>query len=121
MTKLADFWRGDTKEIKLTFTDKNNVALDVTAWILTWTFKKELSDSVPAAQIVTTAGDNPLDEPLSGIIWLVLPSDISETLTPGSYFYDIERKIPGTPPIVKTIMPEKPTDKLKVYEDVTRP
>lgn len=112
---LQNFRRGDTYKLKLNF------GKDITGWLFTFTLKSELEDVIPALQIQKTAGDSPSDEPGNGIVYLEITSAASALLAPSSYFYDIQRTIPGNPPDVRTILPDisKPSEKIKVIQDVS--
>jgi hypothetical protein len=113
---LQNFRRGDTYKLKLSFPGK-----DITGWLFTFTMKAALEDVTPALQLSKTAGDGANDDPVNGIVYLEIDSATSGNLTPGSYYYDIQRTIPGNPPNVRTILPaiDKPTEKIKVIQDVS--
>lgn len=113
---LRNFRRGDTYKLKLSFPGKN-----ISGWLFTFTLKSNLEDATPALQISKTAGDGANDEPTNGIVYLEIDSAASALLTPGSYYYDIQRVIPGSPPDVRTILPpiDKPIEKIKVIQDVS--
>lgn len=113
---IDDFYRGDTKKYKFTFT-KNSVAVDVTAWEIWFTIKENINDSDygAAAQVKHTAGDDALDNVVNGILYLTLPSDVSAGIGPGEYVYDFQRVIPGATPDVDTL--ESGTVSIK--QDVT--
>jgi len=116
MGVLKNFRRGDTYQVRLVFSGQ-----DITGWAFTFTLKASLSDTIPALQIQQVAGDGPNDLPAEGVITLEITSTQSAELIPGSYYYDIQRVIAGTPPNVRTILPpiDSPNEKIKVIEDVS--
>lgn len=132
-TKIANFRRGDTRRWKFTFeentgTDEAPVweGQNITDWIVFVTFKLDsfslADDDEGVVQVQTTAGDDAggpayPDDILNGVVYLVLPSDVSETLLPDeTYEYDFQRVIPGTPPDVDTVN----AGKVKILQDTTR-
>jgi hypothetical protein len=116
MPDISDFKRGDTKKIRLAFTDGNGTAIDITGWQFWLTLKNDLSDLDAAAvlQVMTTVGDYVDDDAANGIVYIVATSSDTAIAT-GSYHYDIQRVIAGTPPDVLTIL----SGKVKVTQDVT--
>lgn len=91
-------------------------AIDITDWIIILTFKTEDTDVDPGLlQITTTAGDDPLDDAVNGIMYVVLPSDDSANLPVGTIHYGFKRIIPGTPPDVLTL----DKDKVKIFQNIT--
>lgn len=117
---LPDFRRGDTYPVELYIVNEDDAAYDITGWVFTFTLKS-VSTGLIALQISKTAGDDTKDDPSNGMVYLEIDSDTSAAQTPGSYYYDVQRSIPGSPPDVRTILPdiENPHDKLRIFEDVS--
>jgi len=111
--KISDFYRGDTKIYKFTFT-----GIDITGWDVWFTLKMTQNDIDDNAslQVKATAGDDPNDDPINGIMFLTVPSDVTNLVEPGIYFYDFQRVIDGTPPDVRTLL----AGKIKILSDITR-
>ena len=113
---LRGFRRGNTYRVRLRFPGQ-----DVSGWLFSLTMKAQLSSESPILLVQKTAGDIPRDNPAGGIVYLEIGSDESALLTPGEYYYEIRREIPGDPPDVRTVMPpiERAMEKLRVYRNVT--
>jgi hypothetical protein len=110
-TQLPDFYRGDTyPPIEI-----NYPGVDITGWIFTITLKAALDDTVPALQVQQVAGAGPLDDAANGKIILSITSAQTAALAVGRYAADIERRIPGSPDNVRTILFQK----IKCLQDVT--
>jgi len=118
-SKLRSIYRGDTKRYKFSFL-ANGIPIDITDWTLWFTLKidEHDSDNMAILQVQTTAGDNSLDEPVNGIMFLVLTSIDTDPIDPGLYYYDFQRVVPqiAQPDDVKTII----AGQLKILVDVTR-
>lgn len=113
-TKIANFYRGDTKVYKFTFTGQ-----DITGWSIWFTLKNDESDSDEDAvlQISATADDNALDDPVNGIMYITLTSTDTNLLVPGEFAYDFQRVISAqSPPDVRTLL----SGRLKVLTDISR-
>jgi hypothetical protein len=108
MSVLPDFFRGDTYPlIRIEYT-----GIDITGWIFTLTMKTSLDDETPALQVQVTATGVDATE---GKASIVITSEMTSSLTPKTYVMDIERRIPGSPDNVKTIVFQK----IKCMQDVT--
>lgn len=108
---LKPLYRGDDRNINLTFTD-NNGAIDITNWKIYFTVKHldTDSDDIAAIKKDTTVHS----DPTNGKSSIFLTNGETGNLIPGNYVYDIQiKKGDGT---VKTIM----KGKLKVLQDVTK-
>ncbi len=105
-------YRGDTKTWKFTF------PYDITGMVFTFAMKEDIEDisNVNKISLSTTAGDNPADDIVNGIVHITLPSDVSSKLTPATYYYGFQRVIPGTPDNVRTLL----VGKMEVLADVTQ-
>lgn len=110
MAALPDFFRGDTYVFSV-----EHPGVDVTGWLFTWTLKSAPEDATPALQVQHTAGSGPLDDAVNGVVFISLDSVTSAGLTPGSFVCDVERRIPGSPPLVRTLVHQK----IRVLRDVT--
>jgi hypothetical protein len=104
---IPNFYRGDTVSVKIQYTG----GIDITGWIFTITLKTELTDAAPALQVQQTASGV---DAAAGVVRLVLTSVQTAPLS-GWFYLDIERRIPGSPDNVRTIIYQK----IKVVADVT--
>lgn len=89
-------------------------AVDITGNKLTLTLKTSNSDADPGVlQAVTTvpAGANAT----AGIGFVVATSAQTKLVAPGIYFYDIQRQVSGSPPVVSTVI----YGQIEVLEDTT--
>lgn len=112
--KIANFYRGDTKVYKFTFTGQ-----DITGWDIWFTMKNDESDADDDAvlQVKTTAGSNVIDDPVNGIMYVTLTSAQTDLLNPNNYFYDFQRVISSaSPPDVRTLL----SGRLKILTDISR-
>ena len=101
---IADIYRGNTKTFKFNFVDSSNTPIDITGWSIWFTAKAIASDTDVDAviQVSTTAGDDALDVPASGLMYLTVTSTDSD-VTPQALHYDFKRVIPGSPANIKTL------------------
>ena len=101
---IADIYRGNTKTFRFTFADANSTAIDITGWSIWFTAKASEADADNAAiiQIEATAGDDVLDDPSNGLMYVTVSSTDSD-ITPQTLHYDFKRVIPGSPPNAKTL------------------
>jgi hypothetical protein len=81
--------RGDDVSLKLTFTDINGNAIDLTDTTVFFTVKKKLSDTDDEALISKTI--DTFDDPTTGIMTILI-SDTETDLKSGSYYYDVQLK-----------------------------
>jgi hypothetical protein len=108
MSVLPDFFRGDTYPlIRIEYT-----GIDITGWIFTLTMKTSLDDETPALQVQVTATGVDATE---GKAFIPITSAQTIALATGKYFLDIERRIPGSPDNVRTIIFQK----IRCLADVT--
>ena len=118
MTKatLAPFYRGDTKAFDLSFKDSAGLPIDITNHELWFTMKGNVTDldADAAFQKKIVFTDSP--ESQQGIGTLTLTSEETGSIDPGTYFFDIQKVIPNTPPVVATLM----SGKISVLPDITR-
>ena len=123
---LPSFFRGDTVTYKVTVTDDQNAAVDLTSplSILTLTFKADILD--PDGSALIKIQDNRADpnaDPANGIaIFNILSvsttlgvSQDGSDIPTGSYFYDIQYSVSGAPATVKTVE----SGKVGVSQDIT--
>lgn len=114
---INDIYRGDTKRYKFSFADAQAAVIDITSWEIWFTAKNDKADADVDAviQVKKTAGGDPADDPVNGVMYVEL--DSSDTnVDPSTLFYDFQRVIPGSPPNVRTL----DADKVKILEDITR-
>lgn len=122
---LPGFYRGDTVTYKVTISDANGpINLTSPAAVLTLTLKSDTVDLDTDALIkVTDNQSHGSSDPAQGVSVFELAS-VSSTpgvsqdgtdIPVGSYFYDIQYSVTGSPPIVKTTE----SGKVSVSQDVT--
>ena len=113
---LAAFYRGDTKAFDLTFKDSAGLPIDISNHELWFTLKGNVTDlDADAAfqkKIIFANGT----ESQQGIGALTLTSEETGSIEPGTYFFDIQKVIPDTPPVVATLM----SGKISILPDITR-
>ena len=113
---LSPFYRGDTKVFTLSFKDGAGNPIDITGHELWFTMKKAVDDTdanaVLQKQIVFPAGT----DSENGTGALTLNSDETGAIEPGVYLYDVQKVIPGSPPVVATLM----SGKINILPDITR-
>ena len=113
---LSPFYRGDTKVFNLSFKNSSGQPIDISNHELWFTMKGQVTDSDADAifqkKIIFSAGA----ESQGGIGVLTLDSTDTGGIDPGTYFFDIQKVIPETPPVVATLM----SGKISVLADVTR-
>lgn len=102
---ISDFRQGDTKRLKIAY------ATDITGYQFKLTLLTDFG-KVASLVVTTTAGDDPSDVPLEGLAYIEMTSTQSATLSPGKYYYFVQRIITGTPDDIYTIMPP-----IKDYKD----
>lgn len=98
---------------------------DLTGYKAWFTLKKDFldTDEQAALQFSSIAGTNDADNPLGGIMYLVIPSSIMSNVQAGVYFYDVQIKRPGSAGEgIKTLLPpwDDPTDTIQVLPQITR-
>ena len=98
---ISNFRQGDSKIIKIDY----GTGIDITGWKFWFTIKEDLESKKIIAQVITTAGDDPNDDVLNGLVYITLDSATSETIPPDKYYYDVQVSKGGVPPIIKTIIP----------------
>lgn len=113
---MSNLYRGDTKDYLFTVTDGVN-PIDVTGWTIWITFKLRETDTDLEAvmQVSHTVGDNITDSGPGGTFTVSLLATDTD-ITPGTYYYDIQRVIAGPPEKIRTL--EK--GKVKIVADITR-
>jgi hypothetical protein len=118
MTKatLAPFYRGDTKAFNLTFKDSAGLPIDITDHELWFTMKSNVTDLDADAAFQKKIIFPDSDTSRQGIGTLTLTSEETGTINPGTYFFDIQKVIPDTPPVVATLM----SGKISVLSDITQ-
>lgn len=113
MADLTSFYRGDTVPLAVSFS-RTGIPEDITGHIVTLTLKATMTDPDPGAvqvQVVCPPGA----ESDAGTVTITIGSDQSKLLSPGTYFYDVQKVIPGSPPIVQTAV----SGNVTVMADVT--
>ena len=85
---LQSFARGDDWAVQYTILDENDVPIDISGNVYWVTLKENRTDADPgAAQVNITASGA---DALNGIITVAFDSAVTATLTPGTYFYDLQ-------------------------------
>jgi hypothetical protein len=109
---LPDFFRGDTWSHQVLTKDLSGNAVDITGRIYTLSLKSDIGSAAPVVQSQVVAGG---DDALNGIVTIGLASTQTAALAPGVYYCDIERRTPGDPDDVRTLIFQK----VKCYADVS--
>lgn len=109
---IKDFRQGDTKKIRIKYEE------DITGWQFKITILTDFGKT-PELEVLTTAGDYADDSPTEGLCYLIIDSTTSATITPGKYYYYIQRIVTGAPDDIKTILPpiKDYKDKLEIVDD----
>ena len=89
MAGISDFYRGDTKPIVLTFTDKNGNPIDLTGATLWFTVKKSPIDldaeAIIQKKLIT------FTDPTNGIATIIIMPEDTQTLdAPLKLYYDFQ-------------------------------
>ena len=114
---LEDFRRGDTLNLTLTFTDKvTGAAVDVTGMEFWLTLKSSPDDPDPGVMQVRYTAPAGADATAGAVKMTATSADTA--ITPGTYYYGIQRVIAGSPPDVQTTTPE--SARVRVGQDITR-
>ena len=113
---LAPFYRGDTKAFNLTFKDSAGLPIDISNHELWFTMKTNVTDldANAAFQKMIVFPDS--DSSRQGIGTLTLTSEETGSINPGTYYFDIQKVITDTPPVVATLM----SGKISVLSDITQ-
>jgi hypothetical protein len=113
---IEDFRQGNTKVIKIDY----GQGVDTTGWTFYLTLKEKIDDYTPVAQVSTTAGDNVLDDPTNGLVYLTLDSVTSSSIPVGSYYWSVQVDKGGSPAIINTILPpiDDYKDKVSVVQAI---
>lgn len=110
---LNEFARGDDWTVKFTLTDAQGAILDITGYSYWMTLKASAADADPGnAQIGPIAAGSP--DAVNGIIYMTFPRATTDTLTPGSYHYDLQQV--DDQGNVQTLL----LGKVQVARDITR-
>lgn len=122
---------GDEYTLKIVIKKEDGTAQDITGYKFWLTLKPgadlntaaALDDNQAALQQEATAGDQPNDDVVNGVAYLVIPSSVMKDVVAGDYFYDVQAKKPGAdgdgiitllPPITEV------DDVLTVYPEITK-
>lgn len=113
---LPDLVRGDSRDIKVTITDENSAAIDITADLLTITFKVDPTAADPGDMQVKTTVPAGADA-TNGIGYLNIEASDTTSLVPGtSYEYDVQWvQKSASPENVHTLT----KGKIKILQDIT--
>jgi hypothetical protein len=92
---------GDDYRLQIQYAVVTNIA-GYKFWL---TLKKDFADTDEAAvlHVSTVAGQYPMDDPVNGICYLYIPSEVTAALPAGSYYYDLQVK--STANEITTILP----------------
>lgn len=117
-TFLQDIRQGDIYITKLNFGATNNI----TGYQFWLTIKEDfdLPDSEAVLQFTTIAGSYDGDDPVHGIVYLVIPPETTKLASPGCYYYDLKCKTPDGLEI--TIVPtvDRYKDRITIAPEVTK-
>lgn len=112
--EIEPFFRGDTVEWELTFTDSFGVPLNIEGWRIYLTFKESRSDPDSRAPLQLRYIPQPEDNPELGVYNLQIHYAWTDILTKNRYFADIQVVTPDN--IIKTF----DLTPIVVKKDVTR-
>lgn len=96
---LNNFRQGDDKVIRIQYP----VGIDITGWTFWFVMNDSLDAKTPIIQISHLAGDNVLDDPANGLVYITLPATDTGTMKDGSYYYSVKRVDTGGS--IRTILP----------------
>lgn len=105
--------RGDTRTITATFVDSNGAAIDLTGGTVFFTVNASdtaTDDTSAVVEIDTTS----FDAPTSGVATITLAASDTNSVTPGTYWYDCQFVSPGG------VVTSLPKDKFILTGDITR-
>lgn len=115
---IEDFRAGDTVKIKLDY----GIAQDLTGfkWWLTLKAEFAADDFEAELKVEKVAGDHADDDETHGVVWLVVPSSETISLTPGKYLYDLTEKAASGD--IRTLFPAATDylDRVKIVPRVTQ-
>jgi len=111
---LSSFARGDTWTLKFTIKDSDGDAVDISGNSYWMTLKSSASveDSSADAQIGPIGAGSP--EAASGIIYMNFSATLTESLSPGTYNYDLQ-EVDSSGNITTLLI-----GKVQVVRDITR-
>ena len=118
---ITDMRVGDEYTLKIDY----GVGVNITGYKFWITLKTAVTDTDLQAvlQYSTVAGNEPADDVLNGIAYIVVPSNIMKTVPAGEYFYDVQAKRPGADGVgIKTLLPKitNTDDIVTVFPEITR-
>lgn len=113
---LGTIVRGDTINIQLVFVNDDDTPEDITGWEIWSTLKANLTDADGSAEFQVTQVVPAGAEATAGEYTLSIPSTDTASVDEGTYWFDIQRVIPGAPPDVLTVVREE----VDVVLDVTQ-
>lgn len=118
---IPDMRVGDEYTLKIQYPAGTNIT-GYKFWLTLKTNAADL-DAAAALQYSTVAGDQPSDEVLNGIAYMVIPSSIMKAVVAGEYLYDVQAKKPGAAGEgIKTLLPpiNATDDVVTVFQEITR-
>ena len=113
-TNVQPFYRGDTVEWKLEFTDEQGGAVDISQWKVYLTLKESRSLMDRHAMLQMRYLPGPGTDSEEGVFYLQLSATLTETFPPGRYFGDVQ--IIKADGVVRTF----DIGSVKVLTDITR-
>ena len=120
---INDFRAGDVFRLKIKKQIKDTeldtiTPINLTGYVFTISFSEDF-DSAPKLTKSFTAGQNELDSPADGYIFIEINSEETRLLTPGKYVYDVQ--MVSSTGDVKTILPPASDykDKVSVLPDLS--
>jgi hypothetical protein len=112
---LSPLVRGDDWTLKLVLTSDSSV-LDITGYTFWFTLKSSVDDADPGALQVTSTPSTATSptEASQGILYINASKTLTDSLTPGTYNYDVQQ-IDGSNKVQTLLI-----GKVKVVKDITR-
>lgn len=115
-TYIEDFRQGDTKVFVIDY----GKGIDITSWKFYFILRENLDDTENVLQVMTTAGDNALDDVANGLAHITVAADVSALLTPGKYYYAVKVDKGGAPAVIWTLVPPitDVKDRVEVFDGI---
>ncbi|MBF0342116.1 MAG: hypothetical protein HQL95_14320 [Magnetococcales bacterium] len=110
------FYRGDTKVFTLSFSNPDASPVDITGHTLWFTMKRTANDQDSEAVLQKRVMFPSTPASVAGSGSLLLDSTETSLIEPGIYLYDMQKVIPGNPPVVATFI----SGRIQVLPDITR-
>ncbi len=105
--------RGDTREITATFTDSDDVAINLTGGKVMFTVSASNDPDDDSAAVISKTISS-FSTPTTGTLTITLSNSDTQTLDAGVYYYDIQLVTSGG------VVVSQGKKKFKIVSDITR-